>query len=320
MTNPTPKFNTALIRCAISIAIAVLVLVLIVLFRPSSQAGVPESRFWLNKFHNQYDVVLAGDSRVLFGLSSQPFDDLKIGSALNFGFKGAGLNAEFVDAATARLKTSGPRVLVFGITPNTFTPNAHASSGFTKYSKLAESEFLEMPNWYYGIQSRLRPASLVEILRIARGRTDSHVETFHQDGWVSVASKHPDETYALPFYRVQFKENKVKQEFMDSLVAMVEECCSDGIHVFGFKPPITDAMNEIESAVSGFEYDSYIVEFENAGGVWLSPDVTDCITYDGSHLDGKSALVFSQRIAELVQKTLVGRAGAGEHRIIDQRR
>ena len=302
MTNSTIDLSTGIRRCVISIAIAIGLLALIVVFRPKSQVGVPEAKFWLNKFDaNRYNVVLAGDSRVLHGLSPQPFSDLGVGSATNFGFQGVALNKRYFDVAVSRLSQDGPRVLVLGITPNSFTPSANSSNGFTKYIEIADAEVFEMPEWFYRMQDQLRPASLAEMLRIARRRSGSMSTTLHPDGWSAVNTKFPDDTSALKFYRVRFDKNEVEHKHMEESFEMVSSCVEAGINVFGVQVPVTEAMQEIENSKSGFNYDAYIARFEEAGGVWLRPDITDCKTHDGSHLDSQSATLYSTRLATLVK-------------------
>ena len=222
----------------------------------------------------------------------------------NFGFRGAPLNEEYLDAALGRLKKSGQRMLLVGITPNAFTPDADRSSGYTSHAATAATHKFDGPEWWYKIQNQLRPTSLAEISRIVRGKADSLLETYHSDGWVACRSANPDETYALPFYQVRFDKNKVSEELISESLEVLSGCQQDGIILFGFQPPVYREMAEIENLKSGFAYSDYIKRFEKCGGVWLAPHDEKIKTYDGSHLDADSAILFSKRLAELVSKYL----------------
>ena len=53
--------------------------------------------------------------------------------------------------------------------------------------------------------------------------------------------------------------------------------------------------------MSGFREAEFIQEFRNAGGIWLSFNLDDYVSYDGSHLDADSAKKLSRDLAEKIR-------------------
>jgi len=102
--------------------------------RPSSASGLPKPLFWRTKVagEGKHRLVAAGDSRTLRGIAPQEFANFDLGPGLNFGFQGAALNSQFLDAAVSKTNDKQPAILLLGITPNAFTPSAERSNGFDK--------------------------------------------------------------------------------------------------------------------------------------------------------------------------------------------
>ena len=67
--------------------------------------------------------------------------------------------------------------------------------------------------------------------------------------------------------------------------------------MYGYKPPVTQAMDSLERSISGLNMPRFIKDFEDAGGVWLPVDAALYHSYDGSHLDDTSSIKLSDNLA-----------------------
>lgn len=291
------------------IAVALLATILLTAFaivRPMDRHGVPETKFWYDKFASpaDFDVVVAGDSRILHGIDMQPFSDQGLGKGLNFGFQGAAANDEFVDASAARLNDRGKKVLVLGITPNGFTANSIATNGYKEKLREYKKTKFTLPNFLGAIVQRFRPLALADIRRMASGRKNPLQRIHHADGWVESRHAKPNEDSALRFYKVRFDGNPIQTNEIELTCETVKERVTDGVKVFGFKPPLSASMIELENEKSGFDYGDFVAKFSAAGGVWIEVDASQFKTYDGSHLESESATEFSSWLAAAIKSKL----------------
>ena len=278
---------------------ALLLLAAIVVLRPSSASGLPKPLFWRTKVagEGKHRLVAAGDSRTLRGIAPQEFANFDLGPGLNFGFQGAALNSQFLDAAVSKTNDKQPAILLLGITPNAFTQSAERSNGFDKAVSDVSPVDSRLPNWYFRIIQQLEPSSLLEIKRIVTWKSNELEETYHSDGWLETVHNAPNEKYALRFYRDRFNKNMASPELLDRFLSHIATLAANKICVFAFRPPITEAMADIEDTTSGFNYTDFVKSFEASGGTWLETDSHDYETYDGSHLLNRSAIRLSQTLA-----------------------
>ena len=75
-----------------------------------------------------------------------------------------------------------------------------------------------------------------------------------------------------------------------------------GINVYGFIVPSCEQMVRVEREMSGFDEDSFIAKFKQAGGTWIDVDVDKYECIDGSHLQDTGAIQFSEDLAALIQQ------------------
>jgi len=285
---------------------AVLLLSAIVVLRPSQASGLPKALFWRAKLTGQanYRLVAVGDSRTLRDIAPQEFADFGVGPGLNFGFQGASLNPQFLDAAISRTNDRSSAILLLGITPNAFTPKAQRSNGFdSTVSELSPTDSL-FPKWYFKITQQLEPASLAEITSIVTGNSGQRKEIYHPDGWLETVHKNPNEKHALRFYRDRFTQNMASPELLDLFLLHIRKLCDSNVRVFAFRPPITQTLADIEDSASGFRYSDFVKSFESSGGTWIETDSEDYQTYDGSHLLSQSAMQLSRTLASRIAEHL----------------
>lgn len=287
-------------------ATALCLLALAAYIRPVEDHGLPQSNFWTGKLSTDetYDVVAIGDSRVLHGISMEPFSDLNIGKGLNFGFRGAASNIEYIEAAVNHLADDGPRILLIGFTPNSFTEYAIHSNDFDQKKKEYASRIASLPNWLGHLEQRLQPMTLGEGIRIISGRKHVLQLTYHSDGWIESAHETPNTDKLEQFYNVHFDNNLASPEIINSVLQYLEECIDNDVRIFAFRPPLSESVQNAEDLNSGFDYPEFAKKLAETGVVWLEVNPAKYETYDGSHLNHHSAREFSQWLAESVQTKL----------------
>ena len=316
--------------------LAALLLVAVVVLRPNPDSGLSKTLFWRQKLESGQvnEIVAVGDSRVLHCIVPEHFSSQGIEPGLNLGFRGAALNESLVEFAASRLKAQGERVLLVGVTPNSFTPNANQSNGFEQEQKnLAGTTFrfpnwlsnifyanqsdgsdqeqgnrtaivIGRPNWLSNILDRLQPSSLAEVNRIARGKTKPKSEHFHETGWIDTTHASPNEKEALKFFRHRFDQNQADAKRISEFLSMVKEYSTSGILVVCFRPPVTTEMAKLEDTLSGFSYAQFKTDLDEAGGIWIDAEDPELNSYDGSHLDGESARKLSATFAIKIKQHL----------------
>lgn len=300
-------FKSEKTKLILTLVLACVLLAVIVALRPENSQGVPMTQFWNNKFRvaSQFDIVAAGDSRVLHGLDMQQLEEAGLGQGFNFGFRGSPSSPEYISAASDCLSDDGKRILVLGITPNGFTKNAVSTSGFSQKRDDFKSSW-EAPVLWRQIEQKFRPITLADAKRLVTRKRNPLQETWHANGWIETSHKKPNQKLALRFYKVRFNGNMAKSDLVDKACESIAQSVRDGVRVFGFKPPVSTEMTELESEKSGFDYETFVKQFESAGGVWIDVDPSQFQTYDGSHLHSESATAFSKWIANEIRTYLEG--------------
>lgn len=263
------------------------------------RAGISREQFWSVKlgWSQQFDVVAAGDSRVLCDVSPRAMQDVApFQKVANFGFNYAGFNADYLRGVVSKLNlASASPTIVLGITPRSLTPLNQRVSGYR--------EELDRPLWRRmlnshagGLLASFRPFAIERIIKQA-GSKD-----FYPDGWMAVRMNPPNPEADLPVYRSIFNGNTVSDGIVDQLVATVSQWRRERIRVFAFRPPVTAEMLSVENQRSGFRESDFIRRFADAGGTWLTFDSSLYQVCDGSHLDADSARLFSRDLARKLRE------------------
>ena len=286
--------------------LAALLLATVVALRPSTDSGITKTLFWRHKLEADaiHSIVAVGDSRVLHGIAPELFADEGIEPGLNLGFRGAALNEKLMKFAQSRLKEQGQRILLVGVTPNSFTPNANQSNGFEQEQKNLSAAAFRFPGWLAKIVDQLQPSSLKEVKRIVAGKTKAKSECFHETGWIDTTHKSANEKEALRFFEHRFDQNEADPERVRQFHSMVKQFSDNGIVVACFRPPVTKEMAQLEDQRSGFDYIEFRNNLKEAGGVWLDASDSELVSYDGSHLDGESARKLSANLAAQIKQHL----------------
>ncbi len=285
----------------------------IALLRPldgSSEAldRLKANRFWIMKAQNRgrYEVLILGDSRSYRGLSPAEMSKaLGNSSIYNLAFSAGGLNQEIYDAASGMLDMGGKnRMIVLGVTPGALMASTENNRQYREEHNRPRSAYLERVY----IDARLQhfvPFDWERLMYSVAGRHftgKSYVNRYTDDGWVGSGEYPEDPTEELIAYREVMARFQVKAALVRALYEQTRAWSSKGIRVFGFRPPTSQAMLDLENKMSGFDERKFIEGFEAAGGRWIPVEPASYHSYDGSHLDEASAIRLSDYVAAQIAR------------------
>lgn len=277
-----------------------------------AQTKLARDRYWVLKTRRwgpEFDLVLMGDSRVYRGVSPARMKKVLRGWPIaNFGFSAGSLSPVMCRAAEGLLEPNAEiRVVVIGVTPNCFTEQAARDEHYLQEKRRPYGEVLSRL-YLHQVQYFFR-SMMSRDTRTTAGANEEYAgreyfEEFCDDGWVASRLEPADSTLALSAYAARFADDQVSRGLCEALGAQVKDWSQRGIRVFGFRPPTTEAMADLEARLSGFDQSWFVARFKEAGGIWLNFDRTRYHSYDGSHLEKESAQLFSGDLAEAIRNHL----------------
>ena len=141
------------------------------------------------------------------------------------------------------------------------------------------------------------PFSLYELIK---NEPAPYKQDYMDDGWVASSYLVPDSNLALKNYRLKFSRHKVAEEQINSLTTKLCEISSRGVQVVCFRPPTTHQMRNLEDSLSGYDEITIKKNLQCYFVVWLDFKDSDFESYDGSHLDEKSARKLSREIGDQI--------------------
>ena len=261
--------------------------------------------FWARKmrWRGQFDMVLAGDSRVYQGLSpaimARHLPARRIG---NFGFKGTGYGEEYLARLPQLLDPrSSQRAIVLGVSPGSLTEASATRNGFLEWHRMTPLEVwnASQPE---SVAYFFAPYTIDDLSALLRGRKPRLPaprvvvrETYHTDGWVACSAIRENPREALEGYRMRLEP--VSETVTNRLVGAIPNWTDAGIRVYAFRPPTTAEMAALEEERSGFDEEQVAGRISDAGGVWITIANGNYRSYDGSHLSDDGARRLSQDLA-----------------------
>lgn len=278
------------------------------------ETGVVPNRFWSQKrlWQGCADIVVAGDSRIYRGISpesmKQVLGDQRV---LNFAFSGIGLSSPYIAAIEKVLDPKAEQpVVVLGISPHSLTKGAAKDNDFLWRKKTPPTP---VPAFLSRFLHLFRPIpdreafNLTATLLGKGHRTDRYHQEYFANGWIASFRMPEDRKKGLKSYATIFDETRdgpVSQEVIEEFLSETRRLTSDGVTVFGFRPPSCPEMVVLENEKGGFDEKAVARAFENAGGIWLDMDQDAYHSYDGSHLHRESAEALSRALAEQIRLAL----------------
>jgi hypothetical protein len=281
-------------------------------YNPVQQNGAVSERFWVLKAQGmtRFDMILMGDSRVYRGLSPQAMETVLPGlRILNYGWSSGGLNPEMYAAAESRLDPrSHQKSIVLGITPLTLTPRTEKNEHFLQEVQ-RPPDYVFMHLYGMPLLQLFEPVNLNDISRLFLGdstpqtQAGYHLE-FYDDGWVASWTVPEDPRAQMASYRDIFSQTQVSPRLVQVLMDQTRRWRAQGIRVYAFHVPTTQAMRDLENQISGFDEAAFVQQFEAAGGVWFSIPLEPYHSYDSTHIDKPSAIQLSIDLANLIKDWL----------------
>lgn len=292
---------------------AVILTALIAFLRPRDDSSVFErsraERFWIMKAQNKskYDVLIVGDSRTYRGVSPAEMSKILRGLRIyNVAFSAGGLNPEIYDLADRMLDTSSKeRIIVLGVTPGSLMESTEDNRLYREEHNRSRMAYLERVY----INACLEKFAAFDWETVAYGVTGRRsqgprfINHYKDDGWVGSDVYPEDPTEELSAYREVMTRFQVKAALVEALLARTHDWAIKGVAVFGFRPPTSGAMLDLEGKMSGFDEQTFVKEFEAAGGTWISVDPKQYHSYDGSHINESSAIRLSDYIAAEIARS-----------------
>ena len=200
---------------------------------------------------------------------------------------------------------SKKKIVVLAVTPYSLTPDAAENKHYMQ-EKTRHREDIYQRLYINPLLIFFEPTTPFDILEAIKGKknplSELYYQEFHDDGWVAswIVPENPDK--ALKSYRDSFSKTKVSSELIQQLMRQTQDWVQQGIHLFAFRPPTTEKMDQLEKQLSGFNENLFVKQFQKMGGIWLSFDRKAYHSYDGSHLRKDSAIRFSQDLAVKIRR------------------
>ncbi len=294
-------------RTARTLLLAVLLMAIMGSSRPVESHGLYFSEYWARKggWNKCADMVLAGDSRTLAGLSPHEMKKYFPGARIyNYGFGAAWFSSEYMDKVESLLDpNSKNKTIIMGISPHSLTKHdPDAGDFFTIYSQSERERFMNIH--LAALITFFDPLSFKDALKgIFPSLAEEHTEkTLYADGWIAAFRESDSIKNALIRYTSFYKQSLVDPCNIENVTRHVKRWTSLGIKVYGFIPPTCKEMHQLESTISGLDQQDFVNKFEASGGVWIDTDPTAYHTFDGSHLQDDGAIKFTNDFcAKIIQ-------------------
>ena len=282
-----------------SIILTLLLIIVVGIFRlPPISSELKSNYFWLNKFENnqKYDVVIYGDSRTYRGVNPEIVVKNQNLSAFNYGFTSAGYSTEIFALIDSSIDMSKKPILILGITPYSLTVEASKNLFYHQEKNRKPFDKFKRLN----IDNKLSFFDRIVMEEYFKPNEENVQQEYYDAGWVASTKNKIDTIAGLNSYKTIFENNQVSDSIITLLMDNISKWTQKGISVYAFRPPTIISMEALENEKSGFNMKEFVNKINKAGGTWLNIKNGDYISYDGSHLQKKSAIKLSKTIRKLI--------------------
>ncbi|MCK5066021.1 MAG: hypothetical protein KAR16_01220 [Bacteroidales bacterium] len=270
---------------------------------------IKKHRHWIAKTRNSdtFRIVFGGDSRVFRGISpehfSAEFDGIE---SFNYAYWANGYGKDYLEGIEKKMDSGSDfRMIVLGVSPHSLTKKTARSKHY-QWEQSRSKEHVLQTLYFSKIQEIFTPYDAIELAEKLTGKSkpNNYRITYHPNGWVESYWIVSDTTHAARSYKNLFKDDPVSDEVIQGLLEFVERWTNMGIVVVGFRPPASYTIRGYERDRGGFSEVGFVERFTNAGGIWIpvSPDAYQ--TFDGSHLEHKSAMRLSGDLARQIRQEI----------------
>lgn len=294
MDKRNKQARSALLLLAPLTALLLLAVKLLLPALPSST--IEKDIFWSGKTTQKpvFDIVYTGDSRVYRGIDPRTIEGVTGLKGFNYGFSSAGLTPRLLDRAADLLADKGARILVLGVSVNSFLPSSLSNEHlYTWLNKDRKDRFMKQN--IYPLLKGFDAYAVSDFYKFYKG--EEYREKFSPaTGFVGSDKKPADSSSAILPYLEQFQEETAEQDAVDEFIQKLPELRSKGIRVVLVRIPVTQEMKTIEDVASLGLYEQIRDRVRNLGFECPELNWSDLQSYDGSHLDSESAVIYSRRL------------------------
>lgn len=248
---------------------------------------------------NVADAVVLGNSQVYRSVDPDAFAGACPAIALrNYGFAGALMRRDYLESAAAALRDDGPRLLLVGINPMQFKDERDAD-GYTQ-SRSHEAQF-KFP-WRFeralapllvALRPLEKPLAIGPLIRWEY-RDNGYVLADMPQLHLKDEAKYERDYLARPF------SSRMYEDMLRTLVRLQ----SEGHRVLLFATYSSPAFERVDARMSGLD-DQRLAQDAASHGLGYLPLATSGLrSWDGTHLDSRSAALFGERLGQAVAKTL----------------
>lgn len=295
-------------RVAITILLAVIISTFIGFFYTTLPTAELKKHFFTYKIHHsqKYPLIISGDSRVYRGISAKVFENTLGLKSFNLGFSSTLYDEEYLDLVEQKLDFDAERkILVLGITPHSLLEYSYANGHIKQIKNMKKEEVIDylylfpLKRFY----SSLNAFELWSSFFNEDKSTDYYLQDYkYKEGWVASDYVNRNPYHALKSYSNTFSGKHINEKNLKALFAKIKEWRTKGVEVYGFIPPSTINIEELERNYTAFKDNSFIEEFIRNGGKWLLIDDV-YHTYDGSHLFEEEALSMSEKLSKKINNS-----------------
>ena len=284
----------------------IFVLMYFSLLKLNTSNNMLKESFWANKVtaDSSYDIVAVGDSRVYRGIDPEEIEAqyFKIkGSkikAFNFGFSSAGLEPYILENAKALLRQGGKKILLIGISPNSFIESSQ-ENGHLRKVESQDVKDLWIKKHIYPELSIFRRYAISDFVKYKH--KEFYLEKFNlNSGFVGSGKLPYDSTAAINQYYKQLKANKIDTFAVRVFLETLQVLKSEGIRIVAIRIPTTERMRILEDKLTDNFCQDLFNKIEAQGIECIKVHDSKIHSYDASHLDEKSAKLLSLKIADLI--------------------
>jgi hypothetical protein len=254
---------------------------------------------------NRFDLVVAGDSRILLGISPQAMQSILPGYKIgNLGFAALLYSQDYMDYIRNTLNSPyRNRVIVLGFSPRSLLSLRKSACYFRKwYAETRLPLRTELNNYSRWLHSLFRELSAGDLKIHMQKIKRLWLMICLDSGWMASRLFPEDAGRSNPQYKGLFRRNKINEKLFEMICRNTEAWTRERIKVFGIRIPASPGLITIEDKMSGFDERSIRQRFERSGGVWLNPSISYLAAYDGSHLRYDSAVLYSKSLAYELKK------------------
>ena len=258
--------------------------------------------FWAKKVlaDASYDLVLIGDSRVYRGIDPETLQTHAHLKALNFGFSSGGLSPEIISIAARHLQLNGGKCMLIAVSPNALLKASQSNGHYHQIVDLPEAD-LFLQSKFYAPLSALHAYALSDFMKLRVG--EQYFEDFKLNTGFVYSNHLPyDSAAALYQYRQQLSKNTIDTQVA---YAFIDTLCSwqaKGFKIALTRIPTSFKMRQLEDQLTNAFVPRWLFAAQRKGLSVLTLPIGPFHSYDGSHLDGASAVKLSKVIGDSLSR------------------